>query len=215
MKVASDLHLMSQWWEQRHIYWLIDLLCLLVFRLQDGSILQGWPLQVHLLPWRPEGGEGVTIRLLWHQGTTTLISHGSTRGHLGFVKSNAFWLSSEFLRVLCCSSSRWQISSWLGTSVRRRWTGRRHRTDSRRSFGINSAASATRVCRSSTTSPSSRWSPFSSSREAFVCLREWDGGRRLQTEASWMMRVKGTIRMSFIFTAAESLQSRPTDMLSS
>ena len=54
--------------------------------------------------------------------------------------------------------------------MRRRWTGQRQRMDSSRSSGINSAASATRACRSTTTSPSSRSSPFSLSHEVCACV---------------------------------------------
>lgn len=68
--------------------------------------------------------------------------------------------SAQLSALVCCSPSRWQIFTWLGASSRRRLTGQQHRMDSHRSFGINSAASATRACHGFTTSLLSRWSPF-------------------------------------------------------
>lgn len=44
------------------------------YRLQDRSVLEGGPLQVHLLPCRPESNQGFTLRLLRHQGSV-LSSH--------------------------------------------------------------------------------------------------------------------------------------------
>ena len=164
-----------------------EMVLLFVFRLQEGSILQGWPLQDHLLPWRPESREAHTRRLLWHQGSALRC--------ITVTEVTLFLQNKEInLRFLCCSSSRWQISKWPGSSVRRRWTGRRHRADSRRSFGINSAASATRVCRDSTTSPSSGCSLFSSSHEVWVS--EW------VSEADtlsvwWVMNVQSDVLFTY------------------
>lgn len=84
-----------------------------------------------------------------------------------------------------CSLSRWQISTWLGTSGRRQWTGQRLRTDCRRSFGINSAAWATRVCRSSTTLPSSGCSRSSLSHEVCLWERQTEGERFCVSDAFW------------------------------
>lgn len=65
--------------------------------------------------------------------------------------------------LICSPSNRSPTSSWLGSSEQKRSTGPRHRTDSRRSPGTDLAASATRACRSPTTSASSPCSRFSSS----------------------------------------------------
>lgn len=94
--------------------------------------------------------------------------------HTGFMNSDAFKLYPAFFLLASFSLCRWQISTWLGISVRRRWTGRQHRTDSHRSLGTNSAASVTRACHSITTSLLSRCSPFFSNHEhqcVTVCAR--------------------------------------------